>query len=354
MGIMRKQIALTFLAMSFPVMLLAAKKPAVSNKQSLSKIYSTIRQKTGEISRLKKDITRLEANLGVSNKKYLKIVAKKKEIEAKLFEYGQELNVEQRELEERIGKSKKVLSGLLVNKFSADQSLTGLAGQKILIEELVTEIKKLQSSLEKIKTQREEVNELETRLSEYTGLETELVNLLSSLELQKKDKAEQYITAVGDKDRLQASYDKLRSNKIRSMSKKGIVDLGINFSAPLDSYIGMEFDKKGVTYKYKGRRPVLSTASGKIMYQGTLSNFGNVVMIDHGKETRSIILGKFVPKVSKGSVVGVGDVLGYTRDSRNQEEKLYFEVRKKNKVQNTILLLERKSVAKNEVNADNS
>lgn len=351
---MTKRLYLALLIFSLPVVVSAAKKPALKKKQSLSKIYSTIKQKSTQIKRLKKDITRLEKNLGNSNKKYLKVVAKKKQIESQLYEYSNELNEEQRNLEDRITKSKKVLSGLLVNKFSADQSLTGLAGHKILIEELVTEIKKLQNSLEKIKVQKEEVNELETRLTEYSNLETELVHLLSSLELQKSQKAEQYLTAVGDKDKLQANYDKLRSKRIRSMSKKGLINLGVNFSAPLESYIGMEFDKKGVTYKYKGRRPVLSTASGKIMYQGTLSNFGNVIMIDHGKETRSIILGKFVPKVSKGAVVRSGDVLGYTRDSRNQEEKLYFEVRKKNKVQNTILLLERKSVAKNQAKADNS
>lgn len=122
----------------------------------------------------------------------------------------------------------------------------------------------------------------------------------------------------------------------------------------MDEYTGMEFDKKGVTFKYKGRKPVMSTASGKIIYQGTLSNFGNVIMIDHGKETRSIILGKFVPKISKGAIVRTGDILGYTRNSRNQEEKLYFEVRQKNKVQNTILLLNRKSLAKNEVKTDNT
>lgn len=351
---MTKKLTILFFILAATSKSFAAKAPSVKKKESLSKIYSTIKQKSGQIKRLKKDITRLESNLGVSNKKYLRVVSKKKEIESKLYEYTQELNTEQRRLEERITKSKKVLSGLLVNQFSADKSLTGLAGQKIMIEELTNEIKKLNTSLDRIKEQKEEVSGLETRLAEYASLETELVHLLSSLEFQKKQKAEMYLTAVGDKDRLQANYDKLRSKKLRKMSKKGFVDLGINFSAPLSSYIGMEFDKKGVTYKYKGRRPVLSTASGKIMYQGTLSNFGNVVMIDHGKETRSIILGKFIPKLSKGAVVKAGDVVGYTRDSRNQEEKLYFEVRKKNKVQNTILLLERKSVAKNAVRADNT
>ena len=53
-----------------------------------------------------------------------------------------------------------------------------------------------------------------------------------------------YLTAVGDKDELQADYDKLRSKKLRKITKTKFVDLGINFSAPLSSYIGMEFDQK--------------------------------------------------------------------------------------------------------------
>ena len=90
----------------------------------------------------------------MSNKRYLRVIAKKKAIESKLYEYNEELNSEQRALEERIKKSKRVLSGLLVNQFSSDKSLTGLVGQKIMIEELANEVKNLNKSLEKIKDQK--------------------------------------------------------------------------------------------------------------------------------------------------------------------------------------------------------
>ena len=78
--------------------------------------------------------------------------------------------------------------GLLVNQFSSDKSLTGLAGQKIMIEELANEVKNLNKSLEKIKDQKKEIIGLETRLAEYSSLENEIVHLLSSLEFQKKQK----------------------------------------------------------------------------------------------------------------------------------------------------------------------
>ncbi|MCO4792173.1 MAG: peptidoglycan DD-metalloendopeptidase family protein [Bacteriovoracaceae bacterium] len=332
----------------------AAKKAPSKKKVSLSRVHNKIRKQGHVIRKLKKQISRLESNLGDSNKRYLSIVTKKKEIEVQFYEINNNLEKEQKRLEEEVFKSRKLLSGVLVNRFSADQSMTGLLGQKVLVKELGNRIVNMEKALGKIKNQRKDISDLESRLVEYRNLENELGQLLSGLELQKREKTTKYLIEVDRKDKLQASYDRLRSKKLRKMSKKDLANIGYSFNSPLGEYVGMEFDKKGVTYKYKGRKPVLTTAAGKIMYQGTLSNFGNVIMIDHGKETRSIILGKFVPKVAKGTRVRKGDVLGYTRDSRNQEEKLYFEVRQKNKVQNTILLLDRKSLAKNDVKSDNT
>jgi murein DD-endopeptidase MepM/ murein hydrolase activator NlpD len=51
--------------------------------------------------------------------------------------------------------------------------------------------------------------------------------------------------------------------------------------------------------------------------------------------------------VSKGLQVKVGDVLGYTSYNPRREKnngKVYFEVRKKNKVQNTIELMNASSL----------
>ena len=90
---------------------------------------------------------------------------------------------------------------------------------------------------------------------------------------------------------------------------------------------------------FRKSQPVYTTKPGKVIYSGTLSTFGNVVVIDHGKEMRSVILGDFKVDVKKGAKVQIGQVLGYARLRSGEEGKVYFEVRKKNKVYKTINLI---------------
>jgi murein DD-endopeptidase MepM/ murein hydrolase activator NlpD len=76
-------------------------------------------------------------------------------------------------------------------------------------------------------------------------------------------------------------------------------------------------------------------------------------MIDHGKDVRSVILGQFDYLVKNGDVVKDSQLIGYTK-ARNAtglgDGKIYFEVRKNNLAQNTYLLLDKKSLARNSSN----
>jgi septal ring factor EnvC (AmiA/AmiB activator) len=51
-------------------------------------------------------------------------------------------------------------------------------------------------------------------------------------------------------------------------------------------------------------------------------------------------------KVKKKDIVGDGDILAYTQNISTDDQTLYFEVRKKNTAQNTILWLDQKGVSK--------
>jgi septal ring factor EnvC (AmiA/AmiB activator) len=64
-------------------------------------------------------------------------------------------------------------------------------------------------------------------------------------------------------------------------------------------------------------------------------------MIDHGDETRSILLGNFKPLVNKGESVVVGQVVGESEVEINKDSKVYFEVRKKNVIQKTVNLIDK-------------
>ncbi len=110
---------------------------------------------------------------------------------------------------------------------------------------------------------------------------------------------------------------------------------------PLESFVNYKSGDKGVTFKYESRAPIKASAGGKVVYAGELASYGKVVMIDHGQEIRSVILGDIQIKASKGDQVKQGQILGYTLAEPGLKKSLYYEVRKKNVAQNTIALLEK-------------
>lgn len=125
------------------------------------------------------------------------------------------------------------------------------------------------------------------------------------------------------------------------------------YRAPIFVNQGIEYKQKGVTFKFQGKNEVLATKSGKIAYVGSLANYGNVVMIDHGNDTRTVLLGQFDSSVKNGDVVKDSQIIGYTNPRSVNglgDGKIYFEVRKNNLAQNTYLLLDKKTIEKNSSN----
>src|SRR5690606_24095673 len=97
---------------------------------------------------------------------------------------------------------------------------------------------------------------------------------------------------------------------------------------------------KGVTYYFRGERPIFAAKAGKVIYRGELASYGQVIMIDHGASIRSVLLGNISFKILKGDLVSKGTILGYTRGNAMEKSSLYFEIRKKNIAQNTSNWLE--------------
>jgi len=124
------------------------------------------------------------------------------------------------------------------------------------------------------------------------------------------------------------------------------------YRAPLMQNMGIEHNQKGVTFKFQGKNEVLATRSGKIAYTGSLANYGNVVMIDHGNDTRTVLLGQFDFNVKNGELVKDSQIIGYTNPKSVNglgDGKIYFEVRKNNLAQNTYMLLDRKTLGKSSI-----
>lgn len=74
---------------------------------------------------------------------------------------------------------------------------------------------------------------------------------------------------------------------------------------------------KGVDYAARTGTPIQTVGDGKIVFKGRKGGYGNVVIVQHGKEYSSLYahMSKFSDKYKVGSMVKQGDVVGYVGQS---------------------------------------
>jgi murein DD-endopeptidase MepM/ murein hydrolase activator NlpD len=191
----------------------------------------------------------------------------------------------------------------------------------------------------------------EKQLLEKKKEEQEVYSLIIELENRKKDMSKKYINELEKRNIWQTKLDKsiakakvYRRKKSKKIAKK---KTDFNFLLPIADFISAQRKKNGVSFKFSETVPVKSPGRGKVVYVGELASYGKVVIIDHGKDVRSVLFGDIVSKVAKNNTVKQGQLLGYTMGDPGTVKSVYYEVRKKNKVQNTLLWLspnQRKSI----------
>ena len=322
----------------------AVKKQAPqSSDNSLTTLKTHINNQEKEIKKLTSDMSKLESELGLGHKKYLDTLQRKREIELKLNEITEQQKQMDVQLKEKLARAQNSLKQQVLTALNSDSSPGAMLAQKLILKNLTEEIQIINRQIEDNQLMIANVEDLHIRYREYYSTEVELTALLTELEDKKRVVVDQYLAEKKKKEEISARYDKVRNQITLSKAKTENRATDLKFSSPLADYTKMDYGDKGLAYSYKGRHPVLSTQTGEIVYSGELSTFGYVVMIDHGNETRSVILGDFIPKATKGQKVYTGDVVGYTSASQSTGQ-VYFEVRKQNQVQNTAYLMEPKAL----------
>jgi septal ring factor EnvC (AmiA/AmiB activator) len=312
-------------------------------------LRQTLNHQKKELKIITKEIYSLEKSLGNGNKKYLRTLKEKESIEDSIFALQRKLKDNEQQGNDRKAKLEKSIKNLLVIKFKKNQKPGELLYLRLLRKNLKKEAVVLEKFLKDNARVRTSLTALQSKLSSVREVEMDLLNLMKDMEETKREKSLRYVEVKKLKDELQG---KLKLNKakkhVRSLVKtKTSKMIKERFLAPLAKISDMEYQKKGVTYKFDVRQNVKSSRAGKVIHTGSLSTYGNVVMVDHGNEVKSIFLGQFLPTVKKGQKLKAGASIGKTFDVAKNEGKLYFEVRKKNKAQNTILLLDRNEALKN-------
>jgi len=335
------KLILAFLILISPVYA-KVKRPKFN---SLTKLQSKIFRIEKKIFKITGELEELEKNLEEKNKAYLENLKQKRSIEDKLAEYRTIIENEKGQLQVKIDHAQDSFRHALLNDVDQNDYPKNILGRKMIKKILRKDLEVFYQGKIRLITLGNELIDLENKFLEHINNENQLVELLNHLEMEKKDLASNYYREEEKKKKWRLKFNKLKSKLVQGkQQKKSSMRIG-RFASPLEEFSDLTYQNKGITFKYKGINQVFAARSGKVVYSGKLSTYGNVVIIDHGKSTRSVVLGSFDIRIKKGEKVEKGDVIGYT--SKAESGKLYFEVRKKDKVQKTILFMDGNFISKN-------
>lgn len=313
---------------------------------SPAKIHKKISLEKKNLSTITQQIARFEKKLERTNQEYLKINERKNGLEKELYTLKNKIYNSLNMLNEDKKKVKQLLTTYVVNMMGKEEEAAELLTHKILITQLKKELKDYEGQIAQTEAVQESLKLVEKSMKKYSEQQGVLLDVISTLEGQKKERAQDYLKSKEKYEGYLAQWQKVKVQKTRT-SKTGALrsQLG-TFLPPIEKHTKLDFKKKGVTFYFDQKTlPVLAPRRGKVIHKGSLAPYGNVIMIDHGNETISVCFGDFGPKVKKGMSVKAGQIIGYTSRRNNREGKLYFEVRKKDKAQPTIHLLDDKALA---------
>ena len=303
-----------------------------------------------EVMELGARLSSLEKEIGSKNNLYISSVEQIKQFEADIKLYRDKLAEVHQQVRETQAENKKILQSYLIE---AENEGTEQWQRKVHLELLRQAQAKLKAKEEELISFENKVAEFDAKLATLKKDEEELAKVISELENRKKVAMELYMVKVQNK---KLAESKVQNQKLKQkltqvkkeFSQAPIVEVKPDrlFKRPVDDFNTFTASAKGVTFKYRAIQPVKAVGGGKVVFAGDLASYGQVVLIDHGEELRTVLLGKMDIKVKKNDLVKDGDVLAYTQNDSKDDQNLYFEVRKKNTAQNTILWLDQNGVSK--------
>jgi murein DD-endopeptidase MepM/ murein hydrolase activator NlpD len=313
---------------------------SLSGFTSVGKMESELNKKRTIIQNLAAKIKKIESTIGQKNDDYLARIENLNQYQKRMSLLYKSLSSLDKKLTKDINNSKKILLSMINemnDNFDDSSELRVYLQRKILAKKIAKNIERKKE----IKLMQETLSQYKKNVTEVKKEEKELYNLIISLEDQKRQLSSKYMRELEQKNELESKIESVSALKKakKKLKRTSSISLPWNLTLPISKFVAYKPSKKGVTFNFKERTSVVATAPGKISYAGKLSSYGNLVMIDHGNDLRSVILGDFVIGALKGKRVQAGDVIGMTNLTQGEGKNIYFELRKKNIVQNTISLL---------------
>lgn len=303
-----------------------------------------------EVMELGARLSTLEKEIGSKNNLYISSIGQIKQFESDISLYRSRLSEIQFQVKEAQEDNKKIYQSYI-----AESETEGTEDwqRKVHLELLGQAQLRLKNKEAELASFEAKVAGFDLKLASLKGTEEELASMIKELENRKKLAMDQYLTKVQYKKKAESKAHKTELSKKLNVIKKQFSEAPVIlakpdriFAKPVDDFLAFTSSPKGVTFKYTAIQPVKAVGSGKVVFAGDLASYGQVVLIDHGHDLRTVLLGKMNIKVKKNDTVNDGDVLAYTQNEGKEAQNLYFEVRKKNTAQNTILWLEPNGVSK--------
>ena len=318
---------------------------------------SAVRRQVDDLARHRSEVMQmgarlssLEKEIGAKNNLYLSSLEQIKQFENDVKLYKERLSELQNQVAEASSENKRILKSYLLE---SENDSTEAWQKKVHLELLKQAQAKLKAKEVELTSFQAKVSEFDEKLVSLRKDEEELSLVIKELENRKRVAMEQYLARVESKKKAEAKvHSKQLQTKLakvrKEFSKAPIVATRPDrlFMKPVEDFMSLTESAKGVTFKYQAIQPIKAVGEGKVVFAGDLASYGQVVLIDHGNDLRTVLLGKMNIKVKKNDAVKGGDILAYTLNDSSEPQNLYFEVRKKNTAQNTILWLEQKGVSK--------
>ncbi len=229
--------------------------------------------------------------------------------------------------------------------------LTKIAEQdQSLINELITQKKKLSDTQEKLKTQKVSLEshgkELKEQTTELQGAANERNAILAKVRKDKDVYMSQQEELLRASKELQATIKRLLSEKRKIAAQRHpgkpetVYYRGGRLAWPVQGTITSTFGTRvhpifktkithtGLDISAPKGTPVRAADTGEILFTGWLSGYGNVVIIDHGANLTTVYAHLSVIECTEGAKVNRGSVVGRVGSSGVATgNHLHFETR---------------------------
>lgn len=152
---------------------------------------------------------------------------------------------------------------------------------------------------------------------------TNLMNRKKAMQAQQKKQSTDYLKGSGTmldwpvRGQVTSKF----GNRVHPMFKTKSNHSGIDIAAPSGT-------------------PVKAAASGEVLYVGWMRGYGQVIILDHGRNITTVYAHLSSTRVSDGQVIRAGSVIGGVGKTGNATGyHLHFEVRVNGKIQNPLSYL---------------